>query len=221
MQDAFDEEEEERAEENEQEKQGTNDEDLDREDMLYWEVRIRFNIILSSRVEPQIRSFGASDHQIFEVPALRFSFQSTWHLMPLHPACAFAVWTGPWMHRLLKSDLARQVSVGSQQHRSRLAPLQSSGIARWDQDFAFAVVLPLKTRPLMLELHESRGGRRKGRTIARAYIPLAELFPNGMGECTSLCRSVHTCPDQFHTLKTRPAGVVLPDAMTSPLKALL
>lgn len=125
------------------------------------------------------------------------------------------------MHRLLKSGLARQVSVGSQQHSSRLAPLQSSGIARWDQDFAFAVVLPLKTRPLMLELHESRGGRRKGRTIARAYIPLADLFPDGTGECMSLCKPVHTCPDQYYTLKTELAGMVLEDAMTSPLKALL
>lgn len=98
------------------------------------------------------------------------------------------------MYGFLKSGLAPQVSVGSQQHRSRLAPLQSSGIARWDQDFAFAVVLPLKTRPLMLELHESRCGRRKGRTIARAYIPLADLFPAGRDECTSLCNSVHTCP---------------------------
>lgn len=73
--------------------------------------------------------------------------------------------------------------MGSQQHRSRLAPLSARGIAKWDQDFAFAVVLPLKTRPLMLELHESRGGRRKGRTLARAYIPLADLFPSGKDEC--------------------------------------
>ncbi len=78
----------------------------------------------------------------------------------------------------------RQVSVGSQQHRSRLAPLSGTrSMAQWDQDFAFAVVLPLKTRPLMLELHESKGGRRKGRPIARAYIPLAELFPNGKSDC--------------------------------------
>ena len=74
--------------------------------------------------------------------------------------------------------------MGSQQHRSRLAPLSGTrSMARWDQDFAFAVVLPLKTRPLMLELHESKGGRRKGRTIARAYIPLADLFPTGKSEC--------------------------------------
>ena len=78
----------------------------------------------------------------------------------------------------------RQVSVGSQQHRSRLAPLSGTrNMAQWDQDFAFAVVLPLKTRPLMLELHESKGGRRKGRTIARAYIPLADLFPSGKSDC--------------------------------------
>ena len=81
----------------------------------------------------------------------------------------------------------RQVSVGSQQHRSRLAPLSGTrSIAQWDQDFAFAVVLPLKTRPLMLELHESKGGRRKGRPIARAYIPLAELFPSGRSDCKLL-----------------------------------
>ena len=76
--------------------------------------------------------------------------------------------------------------MGSQQHRSRLAPLAASGIAKWHQDFAFAVVLPLKTRPLVLELHESRGGRRKGRTLARAYIPLAELFSTGKSECEPL-----------------------------------
>ena len=77
-----------------------------------------------------------------------------------------------------------QVSVGSQQHRSRLAPLSGTrSMAQWDQDFAFAVVLPLKTRPLMLELHESKGGRRKGRPIARAYIPLADLFSNGKSDC--------------------------------------
>ena len=98
----------------------------------------------------------------------------------------------------------RQVSVGSQQHRSRLAPLSSTrSMAQWDQDFAFAVVLPLKTRPLMLELHESKGGRRKGRTIARAYIPLADLFPNGKSECepqhpkaeavADLCSNVASC----------------------------
>ena len=79
-----------------------------------------------------------------------------------------------------------QVSGGSQQHRSRLAPLAASGIAKWQQDFAFAVVLPLKTRPLVLELHESKGGRRKGRTLARAYIPLADLFPTGKSECEPL-----------------------------------
>ena len=67
----------------------------------------------------------------------------------------------------------RQVSVGSQQHRSRLAPLSGTrSMAQWDQDFAFAVVLPLKTRPLMLELHESKGGRRKGRPhCARLHPP--------------------------------------------------
>lgn len=76
--------------------------------------------------------------------------------------------------------------MGSQQHRSRLAPLAASGIAKWQQDFAFAVVLPLKTRPLVLELHESKGGRRKGRTLARAYIPLADLFSTGKSECEPL-----------------------------------
>lgn len=82
----------------------------------------------------------------------------------------------------------RQVSVGSQQHRSRLAPLAGTrSMAQWDQDFAFAVVLPLKTRPLMLELHESKGGRRKGRPIARAYIPLADLFPSGKSDCKAPC----------------------------------
>ena len=82
------------------------------------------------------------------------------------------------------------MSVGSQQHRSRLAPLAASGIAKWQQDFAFAVVLPLKTRPLVLELHESKGGRRKGRTLARAYIPLADLFPTGKSECELLRLSI-------------------------------
>lgn len=70
MQDAFDEEEEERAEENEQEKEGTNDEDLDREEMLYWEVRIKFNLIFFSRMEPQFKSFGASDDQKFRSSSL-------------------------------------------------------------------------------------------------------------------------------------------------------
>lgn len=70
MQDAFDEEEEERAEENEQEKEGTNDEDLDNEEMLYWEVRIRFNIIFFSIVEPQVKSSGASDDQNFRSSSL-------------------------------------------------------------------------------------------------------------------------------------------------------
>lgn len=74
-----------------------------------------------------------------------------------------------------------QVSVGNQTKRSRLAPLQNSR-AKWGQDFAFAVVLPLRTRPLRLELHQSNGRRRKGRTIARAFIPLANLFPEGSTE---------------------------------------
>ncbi len=74
-----------------------------------------------------------------------------------------------------------QVSVGNQTKRSRLAPLQNSR-TKWGQDFAFAVVLPLRTRPLRLELHQSSGRRRKGRTIARAYIPLANLFPEGCTE---------------------------------------
>ena len=91
----------------------------------------------------------------------------------------------PVTHR---QHTALQVSVGSQQHRSRLAPLAASGIAKWQQDFAFAVVLPLKTRPLVLELHASKGGRRKGRTLARAYIPLADLFPTSKSECEPLCQ---------------------------------
>lgn len=74
-----------------------------------------------------------------------------------------------------------QVSVGNQTKRSRLAPLQGAR-AQWGQDFAFAVVLPLRTRPLRLELHQSTGNRRKGRTLARAFIPLATLFPEGSTE---------------------------------------
>ena len=76
--------------------------------------------------------------------------------------------------------------MGNQTKRSRLAPLQGSR-AQWGQDFAFAVVLPLRTRPLRLELHQSSGNRRKGRTIARAYIPLATLFPEGCSE-SAFCR---------------------------------
>ncbi|BDA41056.1 probable FT-interacting protein 3 [Coccomyxa sp. Obi] len=80
-----------------------------------------------------------------------------------------------------EQQLYWEVSVGNQTKRSRLAPLQNSR-AKWGQDFAFAVVLPLRTRPLRLELHQSSGRRRKGRTIACAYIPLANLFPDGSTE---------------------------------------
>ncbi|KAK9916339.1 hypothetical protein WJX75_001462 [Coccomyxa subellipsoidea] len=80
-----------------------------------------------------------------------------------------------------EQQLYWEVAVGNQTKRSRLAPLQGSR-AQWGQDFAFAVVLPLRTRPLRLELHQSSGNRRKGRTIARAYIPLATLFPEGCSE---------------------------------------
>ena len=115
--------------------------------------------------------------------------------------------------------------MGNQSKRSRLAAL-AGGRAAWDQDFAFAIVLPLRTRwvsnqtqiqnphpraaplwpvrlqvcvdslaaapsplpqgllgpclirPLRLELHQSNG-RKRGRLLARAYIPLATLFPDG------------------------------------------
>lgn len=70
--------------------------------------------------------------------------------------------------------------MGNQTKRSRLAML-AGGRATWDQDFAFAMVLPLRTRPLKLALHQSNG-RRRGRLLARAYLPLANLFPAGSGE---------------------------------------
>ncbi|EIE27012.1 hypothetical protein COCSUDRAFT_83571 [Coccomyxa subellipsoidea C-169] len=60
-----------------------------------------------------------------------------------------------------EQQLYWEVSVGNQTKRSRLAPLQGAR-AQWGQDFAFAVVLPLRTRPLRLELHQSTGNRRKG-----------------------------------------------------------
>lgn len=78
-----------------------------------------------------------------------------------------------------------QVSVGNQTKRSRLSILQSSK-AEWNQDFAFVVALPLRTRPLRLELHQSSGRRRKGRIIAQAFIPLANLFPEGASESAHL-----------------------------------
>ncbi len=78
-----------------------------------------------------------------------------------------------------------QVSVGNQTKRSRLASLTSSK-AEWNQDFAFVVALPLRTRPLKLELHQSSGRRRKGRVMAQAFIPLADLFPEGTTESGSL-----------------------------------
>lgn len=103
-----------------------------------------------------------------------------------------------------------QVSVGNQTKRSRLAPLQG-GRAKWGQDFAFAVVLPLRTRPLRLELHHSSSNRRKGRTLARAFIPLATLFPEG---------STESVPPIFAPFPTQNAmsGLLTQSALLLPVK---
>jgi hypothetical protein len=90
-----------------------------------------------------------------------------------------------------------QISVGNQSKRSRLAAL-AGGRCAWDQDFAFAIVLPLRTRPLRLELHQSNG-RKRGRLLARAYLPLANLFPEGSGEGAPLLPALlglHACMHQ-------------------------
>ena len=68
------------------------------------------------------------------------------------------------------------MSLASQQHRSRLAPVRPGGGADWDQGFAFAAVLPLRNRPVVLRLHLTDSSRRPGRCIAHAIVPLAHLM---------------------------------------------
>ena len=68
------------------------------------------------------------------------------------------------------------MSLASQCHRSRLARAQPSGCGSWDQGFAFAAVLPLRNRPVVLRLHLTDSSRRPGRCIAHAIVPLADLM---------------------------------------------
>lgn len=68
------------------------------------------------------------------------------------------------------------MSLASQCHRSRLARAQPGGCGAWDQGFAFAAVLPLRNRPVVLRLHLTDSSRRPGRCIAHAIVPLADLM---------------------------------------------
>ena len=69
-----------------------------------------------------------------------------------------------------------QIALGGQKHRSRLSRLQE-GMAVWDQDLAFVATLPLRNRAVKLKMLLTDSNKRRGRLVAHAYIPLADLLP--------------------------------------------
>lgn len=81
--------------------------------------------------------------------------------------------------------LRSQISLGGQKHRSRLSRLQD-GEAVWEQDLVFVATLPLRNRALRLRLLLTDSNKRRGRLVAHAFIPLADLLPQTREHC-ALC----------------------------------
>ena len=69
-----------------------------------------------------------------------------------------------------------QVTLGSQKHRSRLRKLRD-GSATWDEQLVFVTTLPMRNRALQLKMLLTDSNKRRGRLVAHAFIPLADLLP--------------------------------------------
>lgn len=71
---------------------------------------------------------------------------------------------------------AGQIGLAGQKHRTRLARLQD-GEAVWEQQLVFVATLPLRNRALKLRMLLTDSNKRRGRLVAHAFVPLADLLP--------------------------------------------
>ncbi|KAK9810133.1 hypothetical protein WJX72_005374 [[Myrmecia] bisecta] len=78
--------------------------------------------------------------------------------------------------RRQKEHVYLKVTMGRQEHLSRMTTLHG-GVGRWEQDLMFALAIPMKDRPIKLELFNTPNRTTRGRLVAHAFIPLSDLLP--------------------------------------------
>ena len=69
--------------------------------------------------------------------------------------------------------------MGSQSHVSRLRRATEHRTATWNQNFAFAMAVPLRNRVIKLEIWGTYDRKRQGKILAHAYIPLFSAMNSG------------------------------------------
>eukprot|EP00891_Asterochloris_glomerata_P006512 jgi/Astpho2/6512/fgenesh1_pg.00099_%23_1_t len=84
-----------------------------------------------------------------------------------------------------------KVSMGSQSHVSRLRRATEHRTATWNQNFAFAMAVPLRNRVIKLEIWGTYDRKRQGKILAHAYIPLFSAMNSGQDPQDGTVESRH------------------------------
>jgi hypothetical protein len=79
-----------------------------------------------------------------------------------------------------------RVVVGEQAQVTKAVRERAQGRAEWGQSLAFALPLPLRDRPVRLEVYRTGSTQRKGRAIFGAVVPLLQLLPPAEGPAPDL-----------------------------------